>query len=83
MESLEEKLKNIREHLLYPGFPLGVDELLGEIEYLFEDDEEVSQAIDKYIDGYEELWLYAEKYCKIRDMVKEDLENEETNNAAN
>ena len=49
---MENKLKELREMLLDKDYPLGLDELLGQIEYIFEDDKEVSKVINVYIDDF-------------------------------
>ena len=47
MEPIEEKLNKFRERLLDKDYPLALDEILGEIQYLYEDDKEVFKVIDK------------------------------------
>ena len=71
MDSIEQKIKEFREMLLDKQFPLGIDEILGQIEYFYEDDEEVSKVIDEYIDDYEEMWDCASKYFKIKEIIEE------------
>ena len=45
MEPIEEKLNKFRERLLDKDYPLALDEILGEIQYLYEDDKEVFKVI--------------------------------------
>lgn len=71
MDSIEQKVKELREMLLDKEYPLGLDEILGQIEYLYEDDEEISKVIDEYIDDYYEIWNYASKYYKIKEIINE------------
>ena len=71
MDSIEQKIKEFREMLLDKQFPLGIDEILGQIEYFYEDDEEISKVIDEYIDSYEEMWDCASKYFKIKEIIEE------------
>ena len=42
---MEDKLKEFREMLLDKDYPLGIDEILGQVQYLFEDDKEVSHIV--------------------------------------
>jgi hypothetical protein len=69
----ENKLQEFKEALLDEDYPLGIDEILGQIEYLYEDDKEVSKVIGDYIDDYYKMWSCAEKFYKVRDLVDEEF----------
>ena len=73
MELIEEKLNKFRERLLDKDYPLALDEILGEIQYLFEDDKEVFKVIDKYIDDVYVMFSCAEKFYKVKDLVDEQF----------
>ena len=73
MEPIEEKLNKFREQLLDKDYPLALDEILGEIQYLFEDDKEVFKVIDKYIDYVYAMFRGAEKFYKVKDLVDEQF----------
>ena len=73
MEPIEEKLNNFRERLLDKDYPLALDEILGEIQYLYEDDKEVFKVIDKYIDDVYVMFSCAEKFYKVKDLVDEQF----------
>ena len=73
MEPIEEKLNKFRERLLDKDYPLALDEILGEIQYLFEGDEEVFKVIDKYIDDVYAMFSCAEKFYKVKDLVDEQF----------
>lgn len=73
MDTIEQKLKDFREALLDKDYPLGIDEILGYVEYLYEDDKEVSKVIDKYADDYYKMWSCTEKFYKIKDLVDEEF----------
>ena len=74
MDTIEQKLKDFREALLDKDYPLGIDEILvGYIEYLFEDDKEVSKVIGEYADDYNKMWSCAEKFYKVKDLVDEEF----------
>ena len=73
MEPIEEKLNKFREQLLDKDYPLALDEILGEIQYLFEDDKEVFKVIDKYIDDVYVMFSCAEKFYKVKDLVDEQF----------
>ena len=73
MDSIEQKLKDFREALLDKDYPLGIDEILGYVEYLYEDDKEASKVIDEYIDDYNKMWSCAEKFYKVKDLVDEEF----------
>lgn len=76
MEPIEEKLNKFRERLLDKDYPLALDEILGEIQYLFEDDKEVFKVIDKYIDDVYAMFSCAEKFYKVKDLVDEQFYSE-------
>ena len=73
MEPIEEKLNKFRERLLDKDYPLALDEILGEIQYLYEDDKEVFKVIDKYIDDVYGMFSCAEKFYKVKDLVDEQF----------
>lgn len=73
MEPIEEKLNKFRERLLDKDYPLSLDEILGEIQYLYEDDKEVFKVIDKYIDDVYVMFSCAEKFYKVKDLVDEQF----------
>lgn len=73
MEPIEEKLNKFRERLLDKDYPLALDEILGEIQYLYEDDKEVFKVIDKYIDDVYVMFSCAEKFYKVKDLVDEQF----------
>lgn len=73
MEPIEEKLNKFREQLLDKDYPLALDEILGEIQYLYEDDKEVFKVIDKYIDDIYVMFSCAEKFYKVKDLVDEQF----------
>ena len=73
MEPIEEKLNKCREQLLDKDYPLALDEILGEIQYLYEDDKEVFKVIDKYIDDVYVMFSCAEKFYKVKDLVDEQF----------
>jgi hypothetical protein len=72
-DSIEQKLKDFREALLDKDYPLGIDEILGQIEYLYEDDKEVSKVIGDYIDDYYKMWSCTEKFYRVKDLVDEQF----------
>ena len=76
MEPIEEKLNKFREQLLDKDYPLALDEILGEIQYLYEDDKEVFKVIDKYIDDVYVMFSCAEKFYKVKDLVDEQFYSE-------
>ena len=73
MEPIEEKLNKFRERLLDKDYPLALDEILGEIQYLYEDDKKVFKVIDKYIDDVYVMFSCAEKFYKVKDLVDEQF----------
>ena len=76
MEPIEEKLNKFKERLLDKDYPLALDEILGEIQYLYEDDKEVFKVIDKYIDDVYVMFSCAEKFYKVKDLVDEQFYSE-------
>ena len=73
MKPIEEKLNKFRERLLDKDYPLALDEILGEVQYLFEDDKEVFKVIDKCIDDVYVMFSCAEKFYKVKDLVDEQF----------
>lgn len=73
MDTIEQKLKDFRESLLDKDYPLGIDEILGYIEYLYEDDKEIKSVLHDYIDDYYKMWSCAEKFYKVKDLVDEQF----------
>ena len=73
MEPIEEKLNKFRERLLDKDYPLALEEILGEIQYLYEDDKKVFKVIDKYIDDVYVMFSCAEKFYKVKDLVDEQF----------
>jgi len=76
MDTIEQKLKDFREALLDKDYPLGIDEILGQIEYLFEDDKEVSKVLTEYANDYYKMWSCAEKFYKVKDLIDEEFYSE-------
>lgn len=76
-ETIEQKIKTFREWLLDKNYPMGLDEVLGQIEYLYEGDEEVSKVIHGYIDDYYKMWSCTEKFYKIKDLIDEEFYSQE------
>lgn len=73
MDTIEQKLKDIREALLDKDYPLGIDEILGYVEYLYEDDKEIKSVLHDYIDDYYKMWSCTEKFYKVKDLVDEEF----------
>ena len=73
MDTVEEKLAKFRNMLLDKDYPLGIDEILGQIEYLYEDDKEVSKVIGEYIDDYYKMWSCAQKFYGVKGLVDEEF----------
>lgn len=69
MDTIEQKLKDFREALLDKDYPLGIDEILYEVIYLFEDDADVEKVIEDYIDDYYKMWSCTEKFYKVKDLI--------------
>lgn len=74
---MENKLKEFREMLLDNDYPLGIDEILGQIQYLFEDDKEIYKKMDSYMDDFTRMWCCAEKFYKVKGLVDEQFYSEE------
>lgn len=74
---IEKKLIEFREMLLDEDYSLGIDEVLGYIQYLYEDDKEVKKRIDSYIDDYYKVLSCAYKFYKVKDLVDEEFYMEE------
>lgn len=74
---MENKLKEFREMLLDNDYPLGIDEILGQIQYLFEDDKEIYKKMDSYIEDFSEIWFCAEKFYKVKELVDQQFYSEE------
>ena len=72
-DSIEQKLKDFREALLDKDYPLGIDEILSEVIYLFEDDADVEEVMEDYIDDYYKMWSCTEKFYKVKDLVDEQF----------
>ena len=70
------KLKELREMLLDKDYPLGLDELLGQIEWLYEGDEEVYEVMQFYINDFYKMFSYAQKFYKIKDLIDEEFYSE-------
>lgn len=77
MDTIEVKLAEFKNMLLDKDYPLGIDEILGQIEYLYEDDKEVSKVIGEYIDDYYKMWSCASKFYGVKDLVDEEFYSEE------
>ncbi len=77
METIENKLKELRNMLLNKDYPLDIDEILGQIEYLFENDKEISKVIDGYVKNYYTMFYCAQKFYKVKDLVDEQFYSEE------
>ena len=73
MEPIEEKLNKFKERLLDKDYPLALDEILGELQYLYEDDKKVFKVIAKYIDDVYVMFSCAEKFYKVKDLVDEQF----------
>ena len=73
---METKLAQLRQMLLDKDYPLGLDELLGQIEWLYEDDAEVSKVIQTYIDDFYKMFSCAQKFYKVKDLVDEEFYTE-------
>lgn len=73
------KLEEFRTALLDNDYPLGLDELLGYVEYLYEDDKEVSKVIRSYTDDFYKMFSCAEKFYKVKDLIDEEFYSEENN----
>lgn len=76
---MSNKIKELREMLLDKDYPLGLDELLGQIEWLYEDDKEVSKVIHTYIDDFYKMWSCTQKFYKVKDLIDEEFYSEVEN----
>lgn len=76
MDTIQQKLAEFRNMLLDKDYPLGIDEILGQIEYLYEDDKEISKVIDDYVDDYYKMWSCTEKFYRVKDLVDEEFYSE-------
>ena len=74
---IEEKLKEFKIALLEKDYPIALDEVLGYIEYLFEDDKEISKVIQSYIDDFYKMFSCTEKFYKIKDLIDEEFYSED------
>lgn len=72
-DSIEQKLKDFREALLDKDYPLGIDEILGYVEYLYEDDKEIKSVLHNNMDDYYKMWSCTEKFYKVKDLVDEEF----------
>lgn len=77
-----DKVLELKNMLLNKDYPLDIDEILGQIEYLFEGDKEVSKVIDGYVEDYYTMFYCAQKFYKVKDLVDEqfysEVDDEET-----
>ena len=73
MDTIEQKLKDFREALLDKDYPLGMDEILGYVQYLFEDNKEIHKIINDYTDDYYKMWSCAEKFYRVKDLIDEEF----------
>lgn len=83
MDSLEQKIEEFKDMLLDADYPLGIDEILGQIEYIYEDNEEISKIIGEYIDDYYKMWSCAEKFYRVKDLIDEEFYSESKENDIN
>lgn len=67
------KLEEFRKWILDNDYPMGMDELLGCIIGLFEDDKEVERVINNYISDFEEMFTCTQKFYKVKDLVDEQF----------
>lgn len=74
-----DKVLELKKMLLDKDYPLGLDEILGQIEYLYEDDKEVSKVIHTYIDDFYKMLSCAEKFYKVKDLIDEEFYSEDEN----
>lgn len=73
MDTIEQKLKDFREALLDKDYPLGIDEILCEVIYLFEDDADVEEVMEDYVNDYYKMWSCTEKFYKVKDLIDEQF----------
>lgn len=76
MDTIEQKLKDFREALLDNDYPLGIDEILCEVTYLFKNDADVEKVMENYIDDYYKMWSCTEKFYKVKDLIDEEFYSE-------
>lgn len=76
---MKEKLEEFRTALLEKDYPIALDEVLGYIEYLFEDDKEISKVIQSYTDDFYKMFSCAEKFYKVKDLIDEEFYSEVNN----
>lgn len=77
MDIIEQKLKDFREALLDKDYSLGIDEILGYVQYLFEDDKEIHNLLNDYAKDYYKMWSCTEKFYKVKDLVDEEFYSRE------
>lgn len=73
---IEDKLKEIRGRLVDPDYPLDIDEILGELEYLFEGDKEVSKVLQSAMDVYNQISCFSSKLYQIKQVIDETFYEE-------
>lgn len=73
MISTTEKLAEFRENILDRTMPLELDEVLRYIKYIYSDDKKVGKRIDTYVLTYYRICKNANKYTKIKEIIKEDV----------
>lgn len=74
MDTIEEKLAEFRKVLL--DEESGIEEILMQIKYLFEDDKDVSNAISESLYTYYVMWSCAIKLCRVKDLIDEEFDRE-------
>ena len=67
------KLEEFKQMLLDKDCPLAIDEILGQVQYLFEDDKEIFKILDTYIDNYMKMFYCAQKFYKVKELVDEQF----------
>ena len=76
---MKEKLEEFRTALLDNDYPLGLDELLGYVEYLFEGDKEVSKVIGSFTDDFYKMFSCAHKFYRVKELIDEEFYSEVNN----
>ena len=76
---MTDKLEQFRTALLDNDYPLGLDELLGYVEYLYENDKEVSKVIRSYTNDFYKMFSCTEKFYKVKDLIDEEFYTEVKN----
>lgn len=71
-----DKLNEFRTALLDKDFPIGLDEVLGYIEYIYEDDKEVAKVIRSYTDDFYKMFSCAQKFYTVKDLIDEEFYSE-------